>query len=843
MVMRRLVPLVLFGLSVAVAAQIMLKARLPENLLPTGKEITPIGSSVNVGSYPVNMTLTPDGRYVLVTDSGFRQQLSVLSTESGELVSKLEFNKREGDEKQALYFGLAAHAGADGRTHVAVSRGSQDRISLYALEDGDLKAEGVIDLPRAENPLKIPNHVAGVAWSPDGSRIYAVGNQSHAFNNFQGTLYTFDLTSHALLDRSPVGSFPLDVLCARSGVFVANEGGSEVSVLGRAPIRTGQGPTYLSANHAGNRVFVSNSGSDTISVIHLPDQQVERTVLLRPADLRGLPGVTPLGSCVSPDDRTLFVAMGDLNAIAVVDIGSGTVKGYMPTGWYPTSVVCSSDGKRLFVANAKGVRNQNPNGRDVHGLGTYGPNILEGTVSVIDLDAARQDLASSTVRVLRNNGLPLPLDQLEVVWPPIDHLVYIIKENRTYDQVFGDLPSGNGDPSLTLFGKDVTPNQHALAQRFALFDNFYVCAEVSADGWQWSTSGTANQYTERNTPYNYSGRGRNYDFEGTNNGSPVKLSGRRDVAEPAGGYVWDAFMKKGLSVRNYGMFNSFGDDTKSPDGKPIAEDNRPSQPALVRRTCVDFRDFDMAFADSEAWVKLGLKPAPRQMTAYGSHRDPSRISTWLREFNGSVKNGDLPTLTLLRLPRNHTSGTSAGLSSPKAMVADNDYAVGQVVEAISHSPYWKRTAIFIVEDDAQAGTDHIDCHRSPVLVISPFVRHGMVDSSFYNTDSVLATMEALVGVSPQNQYLLTARRMRVFEPEAANDAPFEAIMPDRGILAQVNSRNAYRSGDSDRLLSRFQEESGSDLELNDILWTSIKGTAAPHPRTPGAVWGLKKPDR
>jgi hypothetical protein len=350
----------------------------------------------------------------------------------------------------------------------------------------------------------------------------------------------------------------------------------------------------------------------------------------------------------------------------------------------------------------------------------------------------------------------------------------------------------------------------------------------------------ANPYTERNTPYNYSGRGRNYDFEGTNNGSPVKMLGHRDVAEPGSGYIWDAFLKRGLSVRNYGMFNSSGDSTKGPDGKPIAEDNRPTQPSLAGRTCLDYRDFDMEFPDSEAWVKLGLKPAPRQMPSYGTHHDPSRITTWLREFNQYAEKGNLPALSLIRLPRNHTSGTAPGMSTAKAMVADNDYAVGQIVDAISHSRYWKSTAIFIVEDDAQAGMDHVDCHRSPALVISPYIRKGTVDSSFYNTDSVLATMEAIMGVPRQNLYLATAPLIQAIGSSPDNGEPYTAVLPQKAILEAVNPARGYRSGDSARLFKRFNEESAADVELNDILWRSIKGSAAPRPGTPGVLWTMRR---
>ncbi|HWD40855.1 MAG TPA: alkaline phosphatase family protein [Fimbriimonas sp.] len=810
---------------------------------PTGKVITPLGEQTEVGSFPVNMVASPDGKFLLVTNCGFRQQVSVLDSTSGKLLSRIEFNGEEGKERKSLYFGIAAVRSPTGGTEVAVSRGSEDKVSLYNLSDsGELSSISDVQLPAADNPLNLPNHVAGLAWSPDGSHLYAVGNQSHAFNDFRGSLFTIDPAAARVVTEVKVGSFPLAATAAPDGsVFVANEGGREVTRLTGGvgmpqTINTGEAPTYLTMDHAGKTLFVSNSNSDTISFVNLADSKIKKTVLLRPDRLKGLPGATPLGSVVSGDDKTLFVALGDLNAVGVVDIPSGRLRGYIPAGWYPTSVALSPDGSSLFVANAKGVQTLNPNGKPVRTWGQYGPNIIEGTVSKIALSDALSNLPAVTVQVLNNNsGFSEPQDKEHINNPGIKHIVYIIKENRTYDQVLGDEAGANGDPSLVMFGKDVTPNQHALAERFGLFDNFYVCAEVSADGWNWSTSGMGNAYTERNVPYNYSGRGRNYDFEGANNDSPVSLLGRRDVATAPGGYLWDAFLKKGLTVRDYGMFNSDGNDAKGPDGKPIAEDNRPTKPNLVSRTCTDYRDFDMAFADSEAWVKLGLTPAPRQMKAYGSHHDPSRVTTWLREFNQYVQDGNMPNLTLIRLPHNHTSGTAAGMSSPRAMVADNDFAVGQIVEAISHSPFWKSTAIFIVEDDAQAGFDHVDSHRSPTLVISPYTK-ARVDSRFYNTDSTIRTMEELMGVPPHNEYVATARHFYVFGRDAVNADPYNAIMPSKEILGEVNERSAYRSADSDLLIKRFSEESEADFELNDILWHSIKGRRTPIPKTPGALW-------
>jgi YVTN family beta-propeller protein len=809
---------------------------------PVGRPIFPLGDQTGVGSFPTNMILSANGKFLIVTNTGYRENMSVLSVATGKVVSQLP----EGSAKSAshganLYFGLAAREDGDGTELLAVSHGSADTIELVQLSpEGKLSPTRAIELPKLENPLKIPLHVAGLAWSNDGSKLLAIANQSHKFNDFHGSVFAYNLAAGTFDPPIQVGSFPLSIASLKDGsVLVTNEGDRAISWLDPAKktilsLETGEQPSYLSVNHAGTRAYVSNSNSDTVSEIDIPSRKVVKTILMRPGGLRGYPGVTPLGSALSPDDRKLYVAIADLNAVGVVDVASGRVMGYVPVGWYPTSVAVSPDGTHLFVANAKGTKAANPNGKPVSDWGKYDLNIIEGTVSMIPTAEIALKLKALTKIVQQGNHDFQP-NHGWIRNPGIQHVVYIIKENRTYDQVLGDLPRANGDKSLTLFGSDVTPNQHALATRFGTFDNFYVCAEVSADGWNWSTSGEANEYTQRNVPYNYSGRGREYDFEGTNNGSSVDLDDRRDVAASPGGYLWDSVLKDGLTVRNYGMFLSFDVSTR-PDGSQIEGKGKPDKKALVGATCLDFPRFDMRYPDSDAWVKLGLTPAKAQLLSYGEHNESSRISTWLREFKGYVEHNNLPNLTLIRLPRDHTSGTAANMSSPRAMVADNDYAVGEVVDAMSHSPYWKSCAIFVLEDDAQSGFDHVDCHRSNVLVVSPYLHKDVVDSSFYNTDSVLATIENLLKAKPNNQYLATARLFDLFDPAAGNTSPYDAIMPSKAILGEVNTRESYRAKDSAKLVSAFHEETAADYELNEILWRSIKGKGAALPKTPGTVW-------
>lgn len=848
-----------FGIVLAVggaAFTVSRQIRSPQPLV-TGKFISPSGKQTEVGSFPLNMVTSPDGRYFVVTNVGFRQQLSVIDARSGQLVSRVDSNKLGETPREGLYYGLAFGKGPSGETRLYASRGAQDEVTIYDFSAaGELRPVGTIRNPGPPNPGKVPHHIAGLALNSDGKTLYAVNNQTHAYNDFRGSVSILDVQTGKETRKIPVGGYPYAVTAITQGpnadrrIYVTNERDSRVSAIDLesgavTDIPVGSQPTGLLLDRQQRRLFVTNSSGDTLSIIDTARNVVTDTVLLRPGDFHGVPGAVPLGMALSPDERKMFVAIAEMNAVAVVDLPSKRLEGMVDVGWHPTSVSVSADGGRLFVANAKGTKLRNPNDKPVGELGQYGANIIEGTISTIDLPAAMRNLAASTTRVRNNNmaamGTPERIAK-GFTKPPIEHVIYIIKENRTYDQVLGDLPKGNGDKSLNLFPREVTPNQHALAERFVLLDNFYVCAEMSADGWPWSTQGMVNAHTSRNVVYNYSKRGRNYDFEGQNNGTAVDLKGIPDVATAPNGYIWDQAERDQVTFRNYGFYTSFGPPEKDPEGKPLSIDNEPTKRALVGRTNEDFRRYDMAFADSDAWVRHGLPPAPRQLATYGRFNDPARTTTWLRDFRAYVKNGDMPQFMMVRLGRDHTSGTTAGQYSPRACVADNDYAVGQIVEAVSRSPYWSKTAICILEDDAQAGFDHVDSHRSIAFVISPYIQKGKIDSRFYNTVSMLRTMGLLLGLKPHNQYIAGATPINVFSGQAVNPEPYAAILPSKEIIGEINRPTAYRAADSARLIDRFEEESLPDIELNDILWGAIKGAKTPRPALRGARWSAEIDD-
>lgn len=800
--------------------------------LPTGKYITPVGKESDVGSFPCNMALSPDGRFVVVTDTGSREALTVLDANTGEPTFHTVMSDNDG-----LYYGLAFGKGPEPLLYV--SHGDRNVISVHRLTaQGRLVPAGKpISVP-VGGPGK-PNFIAGLALSEGGETLYAVENECFSKTDFKGAVTMIDTQKGRVERTIETPGFPYSIVRAKGKLYVSCEMDNCVAVLDPlktkpiAIIPTGQQPVGLMATRAEDRVYVANSASDTVVGIDTRTDKVTSRILLRPVEIRGLSGCTPVSVAQSADGSRLYVPMADWNAVAVVDPVKEVVTGYVPVGWYPTSAVLTPG--RLFVANARGVAQRNPNSADVREWGHYILDILEGAVTNVDLrsiEGHEQDLSK---RVFDNNRLLEASHDLRKDFknPGIEYVIYVVKENRTYDQVLGDMPQGDGDAKLCLFGKDVTPNQHALAERFGLFDNFFVCAEVSADGWQWSTAGMANEYTSRNTDTNYGGRGRSYDFEGWVNGSPVDLERRNDVTRAPGGFIWDDCRKSGVSYRNYGFFVAEDDsEDKEADGNPVVKKNQPIQRALQGHTCTDFLQYDLTFADSQAWTKHGLSPTPKQMKVYGSHHDPSRFDTWKREFDRFVKTRKMPRFQMIRFMRDHTAGTAAGFGTPKALVADNDYAVGQLVEAVSHSPFWSRTAIFILEDDAQSGQDHVDAHRSFPLIISPYTARGTVHHGFFNTDSVLHSMELLLGMPPMNQYDAIATPF-AFTAQPANAEPYQAILPPKQLIGQMNKQTAYRSRDSQRLIDRFQESDEADLALNDILWHSIKGADVALPRTKG----------
>jgi hypothetical protein len=498
----------------------------------------------------------------------------------------------------------------------------------------------------------------------------------------------------------------------------------------------------------------------------------------------------------------LFVAEADNNAVAVFDLSSATevgkLAGRIPVEWYPSAVAVAGDS--LFVINGKGrgagpnLNGPQPNKPEPRTSRLYTLGQLAGTVTMMaTANASSTELAGYSRRVASANGWDGSVTKPK--YPPIQHVIYVIKENRTYDQVLGDLKNGDGDTSLLFFPRPVTPNHHALAERFGVFDRFFVNAEVSPDGHNWSTAAYATDYLEKTVPSNYSGRGRSYDYEGTNRGKIPD----DDVAEPSSGYLWNLAQRAGITFRNYGEYvipMDFLPDGSRPAGY------RADKPYLNDHTNEKFPGFSMSILDQV------------------------RADIWIEELQQFDRDGKMPALEIVRLPNDHTSGLRAGERTPFAFMADNDLALGRMVEALSKTQFWKNSVMFVLEDDAQNGSDHVDSHRSPLLVISPYSSGG-VSHSFANTTDVLLTIEELLGLGRLSQFDHFGRPLRTIWRETPDVSPYFALRPSVS-LEDRNPRTGIGARESMKLALDKEDQADEDL-FNRILWRAIKGDMQPWP--------------
>jgi YVTN family beta-propeller protein len=882
--------------------------------LNTGKDIAPSDAvPLRGANLPMTLAATPDGQFTIICGMGYREALWAVRTADAQVVSQTDFaahverqragpqteeqptkvdSRHNADRPQTngLYYGIVAT-----NNTVYAAQGGHDAIAVLSLSPtGQLMLTDTIRAQRNDFP-------AGLALDQHG--LLYVSNNSSGGNpdpyRTPASMAIYDPATKTELGRyvfestGNTSNYPLAITVLRNGskTFVASERDGTVYSLNTTDpthptlnkiIPTGSHPDALLLNKDESRLFVANSQSDTVSVIDTASDKLIATILLRPDAVRGLPGVTPTSMALSPDERTLYVTLSDMNAVAVVDTDSQRILGMIPAGDYPSAVLAGSD--RLLVVNAKGHKAHNPNP-------TYNPftrkidrdsyilSVILGDVQSMPISSAAK-LPEQTQLVMTANHFnrltpptPATAPAIGAAFGKIKHVIYIIKENRTYDQVLGDDARGNGDASLALFNEKVTPNQHALADRFVLLDNIYACGEVSGDGWVWSTQGIANAYVERTISYNYSGRGRTFDYEGENNGYPTGgfpatdpdgkplsndpqyRNGAPPVPDVAGAdvHLWDLARRAHLSIRNYGFYLSEGDKkagvTMIPENYPTVAGLQPPGHDLAGITDMDFRRFDLDYPDSDApqiWFDRSNDPnCLYQKKSYGKHAAPSRFAEWNSEFQQMLQQdptGDsVPALMTIRLPHDHTQGLTSKKHTPMSEVADNDYAVGQLVEAISHSPIWSSTAIFIIEDDAQAGPDHVDCHRTTAYVISPWIKPGSVDHEFHNTDSMLRTIEQLLGLQPMSQYDATATLISDWDKTAANADPYAAILPPQQIISAINITAAKSTTDaaiekqlelaSDQM-DFVHADAAPAAQLNLIIWKSVKGmnSTMPLPR-------------
>lgn len=581
-------------------------------------------------------------------------------------------------------------------------------------------------------------------------------------------------------------------------------------------IPTGLHPTGMFWHEGTGRLYVANGNSESVTVINTSTNQVALTIALQPFSDK-VRGIAPTAVVVDASGKTLYVACGGINAIAVVDAMTGKVQGMIPTAWYPNSLSLSPDGKHLAVTSLLGPGSawrDAPSKRFVHSY--------RGSVAVIDVPDSAQ-LANYTTAVAENNHLrlagttaptklinpnakPLPVPERSGEPSPIEHVVYIIKENRTYDQVLGDITKGNGDASLVMFGRDVTPNQHKMAEDFVLLDNFFATGGNSADGHQWVTQASEVEYCL------WPGyQGRSYPFDGSD-----------PMAYASGGFIWDYALARGKSVKVYGEY---------------AGSTRDVGPRSRLQLLQDWK----AGADfTKSWnVKAPIDPLNKilaaQFPAYTTAiPDVARAQIFLTDLKKYEADGKLPNLILLQLPSNHTNGASPGASTPSAMVADNDLALGQIVEGLSKSKFWPKMAIFVVEDDAQNGVDHVDGHRTTAFVVSPYTRRGTIDSTFYSHQSMLKTIELILGLPTMSLFDLIAHDMRNSFTSTADLTPFTAEVPKQDLFA-INPQTSALKGpakDAAKASAKMNfdvPDAAPTDKLNRIVWAMVKGWQTPYP--------------
>jgi DNA-binding beta-propeller fold protein YncE len=788
-------------------------------LLPNGWKIQPAGRHMSIGDLPLAMVESPDGNYLVVTNNGFaKPTLTIVDLKRGYVSSKTAMDH--------AWLGLAWHP--DGR-RVYSSGAGQTTVNEFYWTPGKLTAGAVYGLGRdTQKPMPGINRpepveqsfVGGVAISPDGRYVFAV----HVFGE---ALTKLDIKSGLVRGTVDVGAEPYTCLVSPDGktVFVSVWGSARVLAFDtatlekRGEVSVGEHPNAMVLSKDGARLFVACANTNSVWVVDVASKTAKEqiSVALFP---NAPPGATPNGLGLSPDGRTLLVANADNNAVAVVNVSDparSEVDGFIPTGWYPTAAQFSRDGSRIYVLSGKGLTSQaNPRASQpgIPGMAEqYTGTLLQGSLSIlrtpdtVTLQAMTKAVYSLTpmtgATILAPAAAPVgsPIPRKVGDPSPIKHVFYIIRENRTYDQILGDLERGNGDPNLCLFGEDVTPNAHAIAREFVVLDNFYVDAEVSYDGHAYSTGAYATDFVRKIWPTNYAGRGARYMSEG---GGKMR-NAYGNVAAPLNGYIWDACIRANVSVRSYGEFAMRGAEPES-DRDTGVGDVIATVPGLKGRVNPRYQPYDLKVPDND------------------------RVDIWLEEFRQFEKSGDLPRLNIIRLGNDHTAGTNAAYPTPRAMVAENDVALGRIVEAVTNSPFWKESAIFVLEDDAQAGPDHVDAHRSIALVASPFIKRGSIDSTLYTTSAMLRTIELVLGVPPMSNLDAGATPMYAAFQSAPVLTPF-TLRPARIDIKERNAVNAWGGAASARMYLA-EADLAPEQELNEIIWKSVKG---PHSVMPPPV--------
>ena len=782
-----------FALTIKTQAQTLIDIESHRVALPNGWHLTPVGKMVPLGDLPLNIAVSPSGKLAAITNNGQSDQsIQIINIKRGLITDSIVVGK--------AWFGLVF---SDDGKYLYASGGNDNFIMKYAVRKKHLAPIDTIVLGK---PWPVRISVAGLTLDEAKNRLYAVTKEDNS-------LYVIDIQSKKVISRHPLGGEGYTcILSPDHKILYASCWGCDKIVVfdtdqqkitGSIPV--GDNPNDLCITNDGRFLFVANANDNNVSVIDTRQLKVIEnlnTALYPDA----LVGSTTNSVALSKDEKTLYIANADNNCLALFDVsvpGSSKSKGFIPTAWYPTSVRAAKN--KILVTSGKGVSSKaNPFGPNPSRAGSevvyqeggkeqrikvqYIGGLFRGTLGILNVpDEEQMGIFSRAVynntpyvrdkELISEGDAWNPVPQKVGDPSPIKHIFYIIKENRTYDQVLGDIPEGNGDPDLVLFGEKISPNHHALAREFVLLDNFYVNGEVSADGHNWSMGAYATDYLEKTWPTSYGGRGGTYSAEG-----------EREIANNKNGFLWDFCKRKGISYRTYGEFMG---------------DNGPNIPVLNGHYCKYFTPWDQ------------------------SVRDTVRFFQWKRDFDSLLAINGVPALNTIRFINDHTQGLSLGRPTPFAHVADNDLAIGMFVDYLSHSSIWKNSLVIMVEDDAQNGPDHVDAHRSLAFLAGGYVKQGFVDHTAYTTTSLLRTIELILGLPPMTQYDASATPLwRCF-----NNKPDHPSFKAKPCLVNLDDKNTVMSR-WQQLSETFDftaEDRVDDFQFNEVIWRAVKGLDSPCP--------------
>jgi hypothetical protein len=877
----------------------------PTVQLPNGRLLGEVpGKPREINNLATAAAVSPDGRFVVFLHSGFGaynedykhsyQSLSVLNVATNEL-SDFPDSRLDHNAHQTYFLGLAFSL--DGK-HLYASMasytdplgkkkgGTGNGVAVYGFDEGKISPEKFLPIaPRTVLPNgKVRREEFKDVTYPAGLNVGKVGGEERLLvaSNQSDEALLMDPADGKIVFRFDVSTFkripaslPYTTVITKDGTrgFVSLWNASTVAELDlikgkvlrkielekpSAPLAGGSHPTALLLNRDSSVLFVALTNRDQIVALDTHTGKTLYTLFTKPAR-QTYGGSDPQSLALSADEKTLFSANAISDSIGVYDLVGHESTGFIPTEWYPTVVATASD--YLLVASAKG-HGSGPNSKPIatkrDGRPDY-PYVLgltHGSLARLPISEVREELGEFTKQVADRNEARGNTDKVPFATGEnkIRHVIYIIKENRTFDQVFGDLGVGDGDPSITMYGAEITPNQHALAKQFGVLDNFYDSGDVSGDGHVWSTSASVSDYIAKTIPVGYRGREHTYDSEGEFLEGISVEDELPDAGEPTGGYLWKNFATHGVSYRHYGEYivtrwcNAKEEGSSPSAGPPKVAGVQCTRTAIKKGEALEKNVGDPRGGPSPyPWeIPVIAKNIAAESELRGhfdplfpdfetSYPDQLRVDEFLNEFNEFVESrkagkDEMPQFILLRLPDDHTAGLRKGQPTPSASVADNDLAVGRAVDAVSHSPYWDDTAFFILEDDAQDGPDHVDSHRSIALVISKYspppttheaMTHSFVDHTFYTTINVVRTMEALLGVPPMNS---NDARAAVMAPLFGGDGmqpPFSADYRNRddGMIYQMNEKE-WKAGEN---LDFSHADAVDAVLLNQVLWQDRMG--------------------